>query len=429
MSFKKNTLWNLSGAVLPMIVGIFAIPFIIKIIGNEAFGILSLVWVLIGYLSLFDLGLGRALTQKISEIRFNEEDDNSKEINEFIKTGLFFTLIAGMIGGGGLIAFSKPMAFRWLNISENMQYSVYQSFLVTAIGIPLTTLSTGLRGVLEGYEKFSIVNIWKIVLGISNFLLPVASLVIFGNSLIHMISGLVLARFIVAFGYYYSLRSISLVRIFDVSLSRDKLFKMLAFGYWMTASNIISSVLVVADRFIIPMMVGASLVAFYTVPYDTLMRILVLPAALSSAIFPRISFYYNSNYEMAHFIYKDGLKKISFSMIFICSLIILLSYEGLYFWLGHEFASKSWMIVCVLSVGILFNAIAQMPYSLIQATGDAKSTALLHFAELLIYIPLLFYFLKYFGLIGAAIAWTLRAFFDLCGLFFIAGMKSKKINI
>ena len=36
-------------------------------------------------------------------------------------------------------------------------------------------------------------------------------------------------------------------------------------------------------------------------------------------------------------------------------------------------------------------------------------------------------FLKYFGLIGAAIAWTLRAFFDLCGLFFIAGMKSKKL--
>ena len=66
--FSKNTIWNLSGNAIPLLVGVTAIPLLIKEVGTERFGVLTLLWVIIGYASLFDLGVGRALTQQITQI-------------------------------------------------------------------------------------------------------------------------------------------------------------------------------------------------------------------------------------------------------------------------------------------------------------------------------------------------------------------------
>ena len=71
MSIKKNTLWNLIGTGIPVIIGVIIIPYIIKKIGVESFGILSLIWALIGYFGLFDFGLGKAITQQVSFARKN----------------------------------------------------------------------------------------------------------------------------------------------------------------------------------------------------------------------------------------------------------------------------------------------------------------------------------------------------------------------
>src|SRR5450759_4049184 len=69
----KNTAINLVGQVLPLFVGIATIPMLIKGLGTDRFGILTLAWMVIGYFSLFDLGLGRALTQIISQRLGKEE--------------------------------------------------------------------------------------------------------------------------------------------------------------------------------------------------------------------------------------------------------------------------------------------------------------------------------------------------------------------
>jgi O-antigen/teichoic acid export membrane protein len=63
----KNTLWNLLGSGAPLLVAFFAIPKLIAGLGMARFGVLTLAWVVIGYFSLFDLGLGRALTKITSD--------------------------------------------------------------------------------------------------------------------------------------------------------------------------------------------------------------------------------------------------------------------------------------------------------------------------------------------------------------------------
>src|SRR5204862_198375 len=63
----RNTVWNLGSLATPMLVALVTIPALIRALGSDRFGILALAWMLIGYCSLFDLGLGRALTKLISE--------------------------------------------------------------------------------------------------------------------------------------------------------------------------------------------------------------------------------------------------------------------------------------------------------------------------------------------------------------------------
>ena len=50
-----------------MVVALVAIPVLLSQLGSARFGILSLAWTVVGYFGLFDVGLGRSLTQMISE--------------------------------------------------------------------------------------------------------------------------------------------------------------------------------------------------------------------------------------------------------------------------------------------------------------------------------------------------------------------------
>jgi O-antigen/teichoic acid export membrane protein len=410
MSIKSNSIWNLTGTGLPLVIGVFAIPFLIEHIGVEAFGILTLVWMLIGYFSLFDFGLGRALTQQIATLLVSER---TGEIPTLVKSGLSFTVIAGVLGGLGLAAFALPLGREWLNISPALQEPTTFSLFIAAVGIPMTTAATGLRGVLEAYEEFKSVNILRALLGAANFGLPVLSVLIFGTSLPYLVATLVLARAIVLAAYLLLVnRKLDVAWLSMPSRTGDKR-RLLSFGAWMTVSNIISPLMVSADRLLIAAVLGASTVAYYTVPFEMLIRILVLPAALTGALFPRLAATLIVNVPQALGLYKRSLIIVAGVLGGLCTVIALGSHWGLNLWLGSEFAQESWIIVSVLSVGILLNGIAFVPFTTIQAAGDARTTAILHVLEFVIYVPVLLMALHSFGLVGAAIAWVSRVALDL----------------
>ena len=44
----RNTLFNLLGQGLPMLVAIFAIPLLIGMLGTERFGVLTIAWIVMG---------------------------------------------------------------------------------------------------------------------------------------------------------------------------------------------------------------------------------------------------------------------------------------------------------------------------------------------------------------------------------------------
>src|SRR5712664_3110193 len=91
----RNTVWNLVGSGAPMLVAVFCIPILILGLGKERFGVLTLAWALIGYASLLDLGLGRALTQLVAKKLGAGEE---REIPSLAWTSLLLMLLLGFAG-------------------------------------------------------------------------------------------------------------------------------------------------------------------------------------------------------------------------------------------------------------------------------------------------------------------------------------------
>ncbi len=288
MSLARNTIWNLVGTALPFVVGVVTIPYLLRTLGVEAFGMLTLIWVLIGYFGLFDFGLGRALTQQIAACLGADQCD---DIPDLARSGLAFTFWAGLAGGVVLSLIVGPLVRNWLQVSAGLSDDMIRSLMIAALCIPLATLTTGLRGILEAYEDFRAISLIRLVLGTANFVLPAICTMAFGSSLTPIVVALMAARLAVCLAHAWLVhrrlpagwwRSGAPIR-------RRKNRRLVSFGAWMTVSNVISPIMVTADRFVITAVVGAGAVAYYTVPVEVMLRILILPGALTGVLFPRLA--------------------------------------------------------------------------------------------------------------------------------------------
>jgi len=410
-TIRSGTLWTVMGNVLPLLVGILCIPFLIDQIGLERFGVLTLIWTLIGYFSIFDFGIGRALTHSVSILR---EKNDPQALQHSVRSGLGIVLVTGLFGGLILGALSHSIGYTWLNTDVHLREETYLAILITAFAVPFSTVTSGAKGVLEGYEAFKLVGILKFFFGVFTFITPVISVLIFGTSLTYIVGFLVLVRMLIFVLHLFFLhQKIKLNQLFTFYQDGKKYdTHLFRYGAWMTVSNVLNPLMVHADRFFISYLLGASVVAYYTIPFDLVIRILIIPTSLAIVLFPRFSKELTGNREEASKLYQKSKIQVMKVMLAVSVIVISLSYIGLKVWISEDVAAASYRILIVLMIGVFFNSLGQLPYALVQAAGKVKQTSILHMVEFVVYIILLVVLIKTFGLIGVALAFTIRTLFD-----------------
>lgn len=409
MSLIKNSIWNLGGFVVPTLIAIPSLGVLARNLGTEKFGLFTLVFAIVGYASIFDAGLTRAV---IREIAINR--------NDLTKQRKIISTATVSVGGLACIAalliyLSVPFMPSLLKISVANNYDVEVAFKVIAFSVPVFLLNQVWLAYLEGHEQFANINIQRITSNSCIAGLPTI-FVLCSPTLASAVWGLLFGRLISLFITFYFGRSI----ILSSGLFFDKLVfqQLIKFGGWMTISNIISPIMVYFDRFVISNMLGANQVAYYTAPAEGVSRALNVPGALARALFPKLS---NSTNKAE----KLRLEKISYLLIGVsCCPIILLgiiyAQEIMVTWMGNEYAGEPATILRILLVGFLFNALAQIPFAKIQAAGKAHVTAILHTFELVPYLLLLYILSSAYFLIGVAIAWSIRVTVDFFSLYFFS---------
>jgi O-antigen/teichoic acid export membrane protein len=400
----RNTVWNLLGNGAPMVVAVICIPVLIRGLGKERFGVLMLAWALIGYASLFDLGLGRALTQLVArKLGAGEE----REIPSLAWTSLLLMLLLGVLGAGIVVLLAPWLAGRGLNVPAALQGETLQSFRLLGLSLPFVITTAGLRGLLEAHQRFGLINALRIPMGVYSFASPLLVLP-FSRSLFPVVTVLVAGRIAAWAAHLLVCLWVLPVLGRSIAWARSAVGPLLRSGGWMTVSNVVGPLMFYMDRLLIGALLSVSAVAYYAAPFDMVSRLTVIPSAVVGVLFSAFAFSFVQDRSRTRVLLNSALKYVFMITFPIVLVIVALAPEGLTIWLGQPFAENGASVLRWLAAGVFVNSLSTFPFVIIQSAGRPDITAKLHAAELAPYWVAVWLLTRHLGIVGSAIAWTGR---------------------
>jgi len=399
-----------------MVVAVFCIPILIRGLGKERFGVLTLAWTLIGYASLFDFGLGRALTQLVAKKLGAGEE---REIPTLAWTSLLLMLLLGFAGTACILLISPWLTGRGLSIPEALQEETLRAFRLLGVSLPFVITTAGLRGLLEAHQRFGLINALRVPMGVFTFAGPLLVLP-FSKSLVPVVATLVAGRIAAWVSHLLVCMQVMPELGRAIVWESSAIGPLLRFGGWMTVSNVVSPLMVTLDRFFIGGLVSVTAVAYYATPFEAVIKFLLLPGALMGVMFPAFSASFPQDRAQTALLFGRSVKSLFLALFPIMLCTIALAQDGLRLWLGAEFAQHSFRVLQILALGVFINSLAYVPFTLLQGAGSPNMTAALHLIELPLYLGLLWWLIRTRGIEGAAIAWTTRVTVDALLLFLLA---------
>lgn len=412
MKLLKHSIYNLLGLGLPLVVAVFTIPVLIKELGEARFGLLTLIWAVVSYFGLFDLGLGRALTQQLAVVLGKNKYE---EVGPLVGTAMLIMAVLGLFAGL-LMAGTASWGVGLINAVPDKQEAIYAVYAM-ALAMPFIVLTSGFRGILEASHAFGIVNLIRLPMGLFTFLGPLA-VVIYGQARLDWIAAvLVVGRILACVVHGYFAWSELPSERGRIGWHKELLKPLCISGGWLTVSNIISPFMGYVDRFVIGAIVSASAVAYYATPLELASKLGIVPGALTAVLFPAFATQMAGRDQQTWALFTKAVHWLFVALLPVTVALALFSHEILSLWISPAFAVHSSVLLQIFAVGIFVNCLAHVPFTLMQSAGAARRTALIHAAELPVFLAALWLLTSAYGVRGAAVAWLLRMVLDTVLMF------------
>lgn len=412
----RNTMLNLAGQVVPFLVALVAIPIVLHSIGTDAYGILSLSAMVVGYFGLFDFGLGSAATKLIAEAAGAGE---RQRVPDLFWTSLILMLAFGACGAILVEALSPWLVGHLFKIPPALTTEAMQVFSLLALALPFVISAGSLRGSLAAFQRFDLLNAVSVPMGVFSSVGPLLVLP-FSDRPSWLVAVMVAGRI----GTWIVLLALCFRVIPELRdkwrLSRATISSMLRFGGWVTVTNVVGPIMTYFDRFVIGAMISMAAVSYYYVPYQVATKVLIVPGALAGVAFAAFSGTFRRDRARTALLFERSTLFILCTMFPLVLTIVMLAPDGFRLWLNADFARNSTNVLRWLAIGVFVNGMAQMPYNLVVAAHRPDLTAKLHLTEVPFYCAFLWWILPGYGITGAAVAWALRMFVDTAVLFMLA---------
>jgi O-antigen/teichoic acid export membrane protein len=404
--------WSLASQVAPSLAAIVAIPYLVRELGPDRFGILALSWTLIGYAGVLDFGFGRALTRTVASLLGHHDDE---AIAGVAWLGLIFIAVVAILGGFFALALAGLLLGPVIAVPLELRAETARAGIALAAAVPAVVIASALRGLLEAKQAFALTSAVRVPVGVLTFAAP-ALIVGVTRDISVLLAALAITRwggamalFVMALLRYPSMR--------DQGPRLDQLRPLVSFGFWVSVSSVVSPVMASLDRFFVGALISLAAVSRYAAPFDLITRVLVLPGALAAVAFPAFSTVHVQGRAQVTRLFTAAfwLSAVLVYPLAIGSIALAPELLGLLF--GPDFAASSSDVVRWLGVGVIANGLAQVPYALLQGMGRSDLTAKFHLLELAPYVALVIAFATTWGITGVAAAWTLRTVADAALLF------------
>jgi O-antigen/teichoic acid export membrane protein len=413
MNVGRHTAFNLFGSTLPMLVSLLTVPLFFKYIGSERYGLLAVIWALLGYFGFFDLGFGRALSNRMARLSEATASDRS----DLLWTALACTFGLGILGSIVLWLLADFILAKTVAMPASFLLETESSAKWLLFAMPVVLPISVLQGALQARLRFFELNAIQIAGTTLGQVLPLL-VAAGGYTRLEYLVPAALASRAITFVLLFAVcrRAIPLAGAPIVVGSHLK--PLASYGGWITLVGMLGPLLVTIDRVVIASVSGAKAVAQYTVPYDLVSRSMVISNSFSSALFPRLA---SSSSEQASAMAKQATQSLVAVMTPVAVVGLFIAQPFLRMWVGESFARDSSGVAELIMCGVWINALA-IPYNtLLLSSENPKQIVLIYLVEIPVYFAILWIGINSWGVVGAASAWTLRVALDTTLLLWVSG--------
>ena len=405
-SLVINAASNWTSTAMNMIVGLFLTPFIILYIGKSDYGILSLIFTIVGYYGLLGLGVTNAITPYTA--RYIGQKD-WQALNKFVCTSLTFFTIIGLIALVASFALATPLA-SFFNISPDRFASF--KYTIWLVGFAATVDFPGkvFISVLRGHENFVAGNcisiaaallragltVWLLLEG---FGLLGAALAIGVSSTLSLGASVILCR---------TLAKHVKVRLF--SASRRMMRILLLYGSTTAIITVSDMLRFQIGTAVIGKFIGIEAVAVYAIA-AMLMR--YFRRAIRDAmkvLKPRFGVLYGSGQ-------KEKLKQTLFRSTTVAStfafggatLLIVFGRHLIHLWVGSAFADAT-LVLYILVAALAFEMAQNPGINVLYALDRIRPLSVLWMVEAVINLSLSLLLVGPLGIVGVALGTAIPCF-------------------
>lgn len=405
----RGTLWNLAGQGLPLIAGIFALPVLVRHLGEARFGVLGLIWATIGYFSILDLGLGRGTTKFVAQALSQDDHDAASRVATL---GVLVHAGLGLAAGAVVVALTPVLVPLVVSQPTVLVAEARSAFYLAAASLPLVLLAAALRAVLEAARRFDVTNLIRIPSGTLMFVVPAVTAAL-GAGLGGIVASLLAVRMLHCVVTLAAIpRAVPGIR-WTTDRAGVPFRELARYSGWVGAANLLNPFLHHFDRFLLGAVRGTVAVAHYTAPFEVVTRMLILPGSAATTLFPSFSALPGAGGR------GTGTQLVARAVWTLAALmaiptIVLVAFAGplLGLWLGPTFAGESGTALRILALGVFVNGLAHVPYIYLQGVGRPDLPTKFLLLELPLYVVAAWLLVGRFGVAGAAGAWTLRVTLD-----------------
>jgi O-antigen/teichoic acid export membrane protein len=384
----------LSGAV-----SFFLSPFIVRHLGNSAYGVWVLLVSMTGYLGFLDLGIRGAVTRYVA--KFHSERDHEKSSRTVSSAcGLF--LSAGAIAIVAAAIFSV-FAVPHFKIPPAYLKAAQLVVLLAGLNVAVSLISGVFGGVIVGLQRFDLLSAISIggvamraiaiLLALENGKgLVTLALIQLGGTLAELLLGLVLAR-----------KLYPELRIGIGNVRRDHVVLIFSFGFYAFLLHLSNYFIFFTDALVIGAFLPVSMVTFFAIGGNLANYGRDLVGGFSRTMTPLAS---KLEVEAG----REGLQKAILKQarycamamwpIFLTFIIRGSSFIGL--WMGSSYAELSGHVLWILSVPWLFGAGASVVASGMLGISQHKRVVPFALAEGVGNLVLSIALVKRMGILGVA---------------------------
>jgi Membrane protein involved in the export of O-antigen and teichoic acid len=404
MTLARNSLLNLLPTVVGVVVSLVTVPLYIANVGSDRYGAILIAWVLLGYFGQADFGLGRAVTQRLS---------SSPGATPLERASIVWSALAGagLISalGAGVVFFAAKVFFTsYFEAGVSLKAEAIDAAWLFAICVPVIMMTGVSSGALAGLERFGIVAAGTLTGNVLSQILPLGVAMYHSVDLEWLLGASVAGR---AIGLMPVMVSMwwTFLRDLPFNPAIAQLRRLFTYGVWIMVTAIVGPLMTMSDRLAIGATIGAVAVVVYSVPFQIASRTVMLPNSIMQALFPRFA---SQTIDQARELGRQAMLVVGQLYAFVVLGLICLAAPLLELWLGDALDGRSILVGQIALIGFWMNAIANVPYAILQAQGNSRFTAILHVVELPLYFVMLYGFGVSVGLYGIALAFTLRASLD-----------------